>query len=98
MKKNCWEVKNCGREENGNNIESLGICPASTEAKLNAIHDGRNAGRCCWIVSGTLCESQVQGTFAQKYKDCFKCDFYNLVKNEEGGKFKLSNIIIQNLK
>lgn len=98
MKKNCWEYKKCGREINGVNTMSLGVCPASVEAKLNTIHGGKNAGRSCWVVSGTLCESEVQGTFAQKYKECFECDFYNLVKSEEASQFKLSNIIMKNLR
>ena len=31
-------------------------------------------GRICWAVAGTFCEGKVQGTFAQKYADCRKCD------------------------
>jgi len=32
MKQNCWEYKNCGREEGGKNIEQLGVCPASVDS------------------------------------------------------------------
>ena len=51
MKKNCWEIKNCGREPSGNKVEELGVCPAATEVRLNAVHEGTNAGRACWAPS-----------------------------------------------
>jgi hypothetical protein len=35
-------------------------------------------------VAGTLCKGEKQGTFAQKVGNCSKCDFYNLVAQEEG--------------
>ncbi len=37
-------------------------------------------GSICWTVAGTFCEGKVQGTFAQKYEDCVKCDFYQMVQ------------------
>jgi methyl-accepting chemotaxis protein len=42
-----------------------------------------SAGRICWKVAGTMCGGQVQGTSAQKYGDCEKCDFYKKVKDGE---------------
>lgn len=90
MKTNCWEYKKCGRQPNGKNVNSLGICPAATEIKLNNIHEGRNAGRACWVVSGTFCKGEIQGTFAKKFSNCKECDFYKKVKEEEGINFKIS--------
>ena len=69
-KLNCWEYKNCGREPYGHNAKELGVCPAATESKLDGIHGGKNAGRTCWVVAGTLCRGVKQGTFAQKYSSC----------------------------
>ncbi len=63
---NCWEYKNCGREANGSKVDELGICPAYTQ----------NAGTACWIVAGTFCEGEVQGTFAKKEASCMLCSFY----------------------
>lgn len=40
---------------------------------------------CC---SGTLCDGKVQGTFAAKIMDCLNCEFYELVRKEEGPDFK----------
>ena len=87
-KKNCWEVEGCGRESRGTKVDELGICPAALEERLNGVHEGINGGRCCWIVAGTFCGGKTQGTFAQKHKTCFDCDFYKLVNNEEFPRFE----------
>jgi hypothetical protein len=34
-------------------------------------------------VAGTFCGGAVQGSEAQKQHNCWKCDFFQLVKNEE---------------
>ena len=82
-KLNCWEFKKCGREPNGVKSKELGICPASNETRVNTLNKGKNAGRCCWAVAGTLCGGKIQGTLAEKVGNCTKCDFYNLVIKEE---------------
>lgn len=96
-KSNCWEVKKCGRQPGGRNAEELGICPAATEKKLDGVHSGINAGRACWVVSGTLCRGSVQGTFARKFSDCKACDFYAMVKEEETPLFRLSATLLSML-
>lgn len=98
MKKNCWEFKKCGREEGGAKAEELGICPATVDTRLNGVHDGKNAGRACWVIAGTLCGGKTQGTFAQKYKNCEICDFYSAVKKEEKGTYQLSIVLLNKLK
>jgi signal transduction histidine kinase len=60
----CWEYMKCGRDK-----DATTRCPAYP-----------HFGRVCWVVAGTFCEGKVQGTFAQKYEDCRKCDFYQLAK------------------
>ncbi|MBS1115167.1 MAG: hypothetical protein H6Q93_1502 [Nitrospirae bacterium] len=87
---NCWEIKKCGREVGGDKAVELGICPASLNTQLDGVHSGISAGRACWAVAGTMCSGQIQGSFAQKYKDCGLCDFYNRVKEEEGEHFVLT--------
>ncbi len=96
-KQNCWEFKRCGREPGGSNIREFGVCPAATEARLDTVHGGKNAGRSCWVLAGTLCKGEVQGTFAQKYKNCEICDFYKKVKEEEFPKFTLSALLLKRL-
>ena len=90
MKKNCWEVKNCGRHVGGMHEKDFGTCPAYSEVRLNGIHGGQNAGRACWIVEGTLCGGRVQGSYAEKLSNCVQCDFYSQVRKEETSRFKSS--------
>ena len=98
MKKiNCWEHKRCGREPGGIKVHELGVCPASEEERLDGTHDGTNAGRACWTIAGSMCGGTVQGTFAEKYGNCVLCDFFNLVKMEEGTEFHLSSTILEKL-
>lgn len=97
MKKiNCWEFKKCGREPGGAR-KDLGACPAAVDTRLHGAHGGKMAGRACWVLAGTLCSGQEQGTFAMKYHNCEKCDFYKLVKSEEGPCYTLSIMLLKRL-
>ena len=98
MLMNCWEHKKCGREQGGTTVGELGVCPASVETKLDGVHTGKNAGRSCWVVAGTFCRGEIQGTFAQKNHDCDECDFYQKVKKEEYPKFFLAIQLLQKLR
>lgn len=98
MKKNCWEVKNCGRNAGGTHEKVLGTCPAYLESKLNGIHGGKNAGRTCWIVAGTLCGGKVQGSYAEKLTNCTVCDFYAQVKRDETPGFRASGDLVRIVK
>ena len=89
QKLNCWEFKKCGREPGGAKVAELGVCPVANETLSNGLNEGSNAGRICWAVAGTLCGGRVQGTFAQKRRSCTQCDFYHMVKTEEGRNFVL---------
>ncbi len=97
-KQNCWEYKNCGREEGGENVEKLGVCPAYLETKLNKSNSGVNSGRSCWVVAGTYCGGEVQGTYAKKFENCKDCDFYQKVWDEEGVNYITSLSLLQILK
>lgn len=98
MKMNCWEYKKCGREPGGSKVAELGECPAATEKDLDGTHSGTNAGRACWVVAGTLCKGEVQGTFAKKFEACEKCEFYVQVQGEEFPKFEFSSVLINKLR
>ena len=88
MKKlNCWEFKKCGRQFGGEKVSELGLCPVVIEISLEGVHDGESGGRACWVLEGTICKGDIQGNFAEKYKECEKCDFYQYVKKEEGNNF-----------
>ena len=83
---NCWQVKDCGREPGGRNVAEFGECPASTEVRFDGVHGGTNGGRCCWLVAGTLCKGEVQGTYAQKFGTCHACEFPKQVFKDERGR------------
>jgi hypothetical protein len=95
LKQNCWEFQKCGREPGGEKNEKLGICLASVESRTNGIHGGKNGGRACWAIAGTLCEGKVQGSIAKKIGDCLKCEFYKQVIREEGSHFNAKEIFFK---
>lgn len=100
MKKklNCWEVMKCGREPGGDKVSELGVCPVSEEKGAEGIHGGKNGGRCCWAIAGSLCKGEQQGNYAQKFGDCHQCTFYEMVKKEEMPQFKLGITILKEIK
>ena len=98
MKQNCWEFHDCGREPGGINAPAKGVCPAAINDRLHGIHDGKNAGRACWVVAGTLCGGETQGTFGKKFKNCEICDFYKQVRSQEKASFLLSVTLLSRLK
>ena len=62
----CWEYKKCGRETGGSRIHEHGPCPGALSPDVH-----------CWLVAGTMCSGNVEGTFALKYESCIICDYYN---------------------
>lgn len=94
---NCWDFMRCGRQLGGHHVSDLGICPATQETRLDSVHGGHNAGRSCWVLTGTLCKGEVQGTFARKFKSCQICDFYQMVKKEESHNFQLSAVLVKKI-
>ncbi len=98
MATNCWESKQCGRQPGGAKVSELGLCPASTETRLDGMNHGTKAGRACWYVAGTLCGGKVQGMFATKLANCKNCEFYQQVVREEGGSLAKASEVLAILK
>jgi len=65
MLKPCWDLMACGRQGGGPQVSELGVCPAYPDH-----------GHSCWIVAGTFCRGEVQGTFAAKHAGCSACPVY----------------------
>ncbi len=82
-KMNCWEHKKCGRQPGGSKVADLGVCPVTTYGELDGAHGGQNAGRACWVIAGSLCGGKIQGTYAAKLNNCWRCEFMNQVKKDE---------------
>ena len=96
-KTNCWEFTKCGRQPHGPKVGEMGVCPASIEARADGMNHGRNGGRACWALAGTLCRGEVQGTFATKLANCMQCAFYRQVAEEEGSDLLTSRTILSAL-
>jgi len=94
-KVNCWEFMHCGRVYGGVMDGKYGICPASTEKRLHGMNHGKNAGRTCWVVSGTMCKDRIQGSYDFKFNNCVSCSFYQFVRNEEGNNFVASDALLR---
>jgi hypothetical protein len=50
----------------GARIHEHGPCPGALSPDVH-----------CWLVAGTMCSGNVEGTFALKYESCIICDYYN---------------------
>ncbi|MBC8413316.1 MAG: hypothetical protein ISR96_08935 [Nitrospira sp.] len=81
---NCWEFKKCGREPGGEHAGSKGVCPAALDETSEGTNSGKCAGRICWSIAGTFCDGIVQGDYAKKEVSCISCNFFLLVREEEG--------------
>ncbi len=82
-KQNCWEFMKCGKGASRDGRRRKQTCPAALEERLDGVNEGKNAGRSCWVVSGTLGRNGNQGSIAGKIATCGGCDFFNLVMREE---------------
>ncbi len=72
--KNCWEIRECGREAGGAKVAELGECIASVE-KL---------GHSCWAIAGTLCGGVVQGSVKDKHGNCLICEVHRMYNRLTG--------------
>lgn len=83
---NCWEYWKCGREIGGTREQEMGACPVVKNYTHSGRNSGRVGGRICWEVFETFCHL-LDGTHAKELMNCMQCDFFILVKSEEGEAF-----------
>lgn len=86
---NCWEFKKCGREPGGRLAAEKGVCPAAIFLPADGYLGGKNGGRACAYVTGTFCEDVLQGTYRDKSKNCWDCDFYRTLRHDHGAAFSM---------
>ena len=86
---NCWEIKGCGREPDGEKVDHHGVCPAATDISYNGSNHGVCGGRICWAIAGTFCNNLIQGLFAEKIESCVSCEVFQQVTTEEGDNFMM---------
>ena len=89
---NCWEFKNCGREQGGVHADEFGVCPAAQSIEFDEVNYGKNGGRFCWGIEGTFCDGKLQGSRIEKLQDCLACNFLKNVNEDEGRSFTLTPI------
>lgn len=86
-KANCWEIRNCGKQPGGRNVDHAGICPAANKIYATGVNGGFHAGRACWAIEKTFCGAGKHATPAEKQQTCGECIVYKQVKKEEGDHF-----------
>lgn len=98
MALNCWEFRKCGREPGGSLAVTEGVCAAAVFAAADGYLGGEKGGRACCFVTGTLCEELVQGSYRDKSKACWDCDFYQMLRREHGAAFSMPGFALHLLK
>ncbi|HEY4716662.1 MAG TPA: hypothetical protein VII00_06115 [bacterium] len=83
-RKNCWEILKCGLEPGGQNADKRGVCPAAIATALSGVNSGRNGGRVCWAVAGTMCNGEIQRSFEDKEFMCLDCAVFKKILKDEG--------------
>jgi signal transduction histidine kinase len=83
-KPNCWDVKGCDKGPG-----TADPCPAALDHTSTGVNGGLYAGRICWTVPGTGCDSVAHGDFVDKQDICLRCRFFQQVRAEEGAGFRL---------
>ena len=86
QRSNCWEIMNCGLGPNGGTAAASGLCPAASDTSSDGFNRGRNGGRICWEIAGTLSGAEVHCPFAAECFTCLSCDVFQRVQREEGSK------------
>ena len=65
------------------------MCPAAEFSAADGYLGGRNGGRACAYITGTFCEDVLQGSYRDKSKDCWDCEFYRFLRREHGAAFSM---------
>lgn len=94
---NCWDFKNCARNGHDKCAKEAVVCPAFSETVLNGINGGKNGGRSCWLIPGTVCGSRIQRSFAARSLVCRFCNFKRFVLSEENPDCVVSDTFLRML-
>ena len=87
--KNCWEIKQCGREQGGHNAKKFGVCPAALPNKYEGVNHGKYGGRFCWVINKTT-DNAIVDNHAKKLWECIDCNILKLIQIDEGSNFIFS--------
>jgi len=84
---NCWEFHGCDVEPISDYVIDFRVCAATWTEEMHGVHGGKNAGRACWAVVGSMCGLHNSDRTCMHAATCEECDFYKLVREEEGDAF-----------
>ncbi|MBF0162916.1 MAG: hypothetical protein HQM01_00205 [Magnetococcales bacterium] len=91
--KNCWEKNKCGREPGGSKEAKLGTCPVATFEVADGFLGGKNGGRACIFIVGSLAPADRLNSCASlathSNRDCFQCAFFDDLKKKYKKTFNL---------
>lgn len=84
--KNCWEKMQCGREPGGAREAKLGTCPVAEFVMADGFLGGKNGGRACIFIVGSLAPAERANTCTHLVnharRECFQCDFFRALKRK----------------
>ena len=79
-------------------MEHRSISQQITQAvSRQGANGGKNRGRACWAIAGTLCGGKIQGSYAAKTAHCMQCEFFKQVRTEQGPTFERAADILAKL-
>ncbi|MBF0097558.1 MAG: hypothetical protein HQM04_08770 [Magnetococcales bacterium] len=81
MSKNCWEVKQCGREPGGYMARQQGTCPVPLYTLADGFLGGHNGGRACAFIVRQLNASERLSACSQNSQTCDQCSFFNQLQS-----------------
>ncbi len=85
---NCWEVKGCGFERTK---PGQPVCPAVTCEIADGFLGGKNGGRACSFIPGTLCDGAGLCSVEDKAEHCTQCRFFRDLKENYRAVFNVTN-------
>ncbi|MEA3559059.1 MAG: hypothetical protein U9R75_07390 [Candidatus Thermoplasmatota archaeon] len=84
MKKNCWDIKDCGRGPEGRLVKEKGECPVVNAKELDGVNDGSFGGRICWTVRTRDESGKLVPNWSKPDRDCLNCYVMDRIRIEEG--------------
>lgn len=86
-KKNCWDIKKCGRQQGGENVQTMGTCPAAVSNDFDGVNYGEFGGRFCWAIKDACSGGKPSANRVARLKNCINCMVFKVIQDEEGNGF-----------
>lgn len=80
MKRNCWDIKKCGKGPKSGVETDIGNCPVVRECT----EGDPSSGRSCWKVRIKDDRGRLVPNWSRDDKDCLNCDVMDTLRKEDG--------------